>query len=171
MKLDCLFLAAVLVALPAGASAQEPYAPLIKPPAGAENTPGLQVGVAMVNASKVPPRDAVPQPPYPGAGVLAAADENPMFADAEFESLPVIRLLTTDGLDAVLKFYREKLPDWTYKEDYGFHFIYEGDGEYQMMSESSETTPSVTLNEVEPGFYEVMPDARTEITIRYRKGS
>jgi hypothetical protein len=157
-----------LIALPVASHAQEAYAPLIKIPEGNENDPEMQMGIMMLENSTVPDRSAVSQPPYPGAQVLQALDTNPMFDDDDFEPLPFIRLLTTDEATKVVNFYREQLSDWTYKEWFGVHIICEGDGEFELMEESGETTPSVTVSEVESGFYKVMPDAKTEITIRYR---
>lgn len=167
----CVWITAlILLSLPAAGQSQEAYAPKIKVPDAVKDDPEAGLEVMMINMAEVPGRSAVEQPPYPGAFVLQALPASEMAINEDrFQTLPSIRLLTTDDPAKVLEFYKEKLEGWTFGEGFGgmFQYLYRGDGEFDPMSKSGRTTPSVVITDAE-GMYKVMPDAKTEITIHYK---
>lgn len=162
--------ALILLSLPAAGQSQEAYAPKIKVPDAVKDDPEAGIEVMMINMTEVPARSAVEQPHYPGAFVLQALPASEMEINEDrFETLAIIRLLTTDEPAKVLEFYKEKLEGWTYGEGWGgmFQYLYNGDGEFDPMAKSGRVTASVVITDAED-MYKVMPDAKTEITIAYK---
>jgi hypothetical protein len=171
MKHRSWLLAALLLGLPVAASAQEAYAPLIEIPSASADDPELQIEILMIKQSQVPPRDAVEQPPYPGALVIQSLPASRMEVNGEMmEMLPTIRLLSTDTPDQVLAFYQEKLPDWKLTKAWGMMpVLYVGEGDWEPFTASEASYPSVAIGELMDGHFKLMPDAKTEITIRYER--
>ncbi len=162
--------AMAVLSLPNAGLAQEAYAPLIEIPANAASDPELQLEILMIKQSQVPARAAVEQPPYPGALVLQVVPASQMEVNGvAMETLPTIRLLSTDAPDKVLAFYQEKLPDWKLTKAWGMlPVLYVGEGDWEPFTASEASYPSVAIGELMDGQFKLMPNAKTEITIRYK---
>jgi hypothetical protein len=150
--------------------AQDDYAPLIEIPGDASDDPELQIEILMIKQSQVPSRAAVEQPAYPGALVIQSLPASEMGVNGVMmETLPTIRLLSTDEPDKVLAFYQEKLPDWKLTKAWGMlPVLYIGEGDWEPFTASEASYPSVAIGELMEGQFKLMPDAKTEITIRYK---
>lgn len=69
-----------------------------------------------INAAVVPEKSAVKVPPYPGARVLQTTSGFKMtIKEKKVTCLPTIKLLSTDPVDKVVVFYKEKLKGYRYK--------------------------------------------------------
>ena len=145
-----------------------PYAPTPVIPDTPTNDPLLQMEIASVRAADVPTRGEVDIPPYPNAVLIRSSpvQRRPDSGRTRIVRLPVLVLVTADSIQAVLAFYRERLPDWQYRQVLGGHFFWRGEEEFDPFGEAALTTKSLQVRESRR--VKLVPDARTEIHVRYR---
>ena len=104
------------MAVSTAAIAGEPYAPKVKAPTGIEPFSVEDFTVMGINAAVVPEKSAVKVPPYPGVRVLQTTSGFKMtIKEKKVTCLPTIKLLSTDPVDKVVVFYKEKLKGYRYK--------------------------------------------------------
>lgn len=153
------------------ALAGEPYAPKVSLPD--KNHEDYAYWEFKIGPLKAPGRDEVPIPPYPGARVMWVSPTGTRTARGETRVNPRITLITPDGRDKVVAFYKERLKGWKYKEEPG-HDLFWDDGEYfsPMMADAHKRSsvvlfdiggPLALLQELV-----VMPDAKTKIDVTYK---
>lgn len=174
MSLRTLSLSAFLSALVVTvASAQgNPYAPAAVIPEGSASDPDLALAAMFLNDLQIPPRSAVPIPPYPGAVVIQTMAEQVGSANGEeFTALPVIVLVTTDPVDQVAAYYAEHLPDWNTKTEFGQHYFWEGEEDFNPfdMVQSVSVPSLVIMDDMDRGT--IVPGAAAELQVRYQPGS
>jgi len=158
----------VIAAPQQGISQGRPYASTAPIPDTTTNDPLLQMEIASVRAAEVPPRSAVDIPPYRNAMIIRTApletrnDSGPL----RLVRLPLLVLVTPDSVEAVLAFYERRLADWQHQRALGGHFFWRGDEEFDPVGGTALTTESVQVREART--VRIVPDARTEIHVRYR---
>lgn len=160
---------AVLLAAPNRASAQRPYAPKARLPDAAAPDALLAMEIRSVEAAVVPARSEVEAPPYPGAVIVRTTPSVERTRDgATFDALPMIVLVTSDSVDQVIAFYRESLPRWRHAEMLSTYHFWLGDEDFHPFDRSGLTTPSLEIREARVS--RLVPDATTEIHVRYKPG-
>ncbi len=102
----CLMLALVLAVLTSMPLVAEPLASRAAIPAGMEES---YLGEGIRQAA-IPDAATVGIPAYPGAVVIRsyAVEERP----AGYAGLPIVELISSDDYDAVVAFYKQRLPGW-----------------------------------------------------------
>ncbi len=168
-------LIAVMLFFGAQAALAEPYAPVATDPGKATIakkpafTYDMKKMTLQAAAANVPERDAVAQPPYPGAVVVQAMGPSKGSSNGvEFTTLPLLRLVTTDDVETVAKFYKEALSGWSHARFFGHDYYYEGSGEFNPLENSGVETPNVGVLDISYApTYHAMPDAKTEIYVYY----
>lgn len=148
----------------------EPFAPKVDVPKKMlEPTHPDALDAMMSKNSKVPEKHEVGIPCYQGAKIIYSQQPSRVKINGkELKPNHMIFMGTDNKVDQVYSFYKEKLPDWSYKEKFGTHIFYEGDGKFDLMDESSMTTPHVQIREAYPQESPLMPDMNTVIEVYYR---
>jgi hypothetical protein len=134
----------------------EPYAPK------AETNPGMtSYSQQVVGAAKVPEKEVVGLPAYPGAVVISTHSGGEL---AGHRLLPYIQLLSKAPPEKVLEWYRKKISSWTCEKL--------GDAETACAENPRKLmeTPSVVVEGIESDetLHSDFPDARTIIWVRYQ---
>ena len=110
----------------------EPYAEKVKITSG--TTP---MGQMVIKDSKVPDRSTVSMPPYPGAVIFQTRDSGSAEINGKaVNTLPYIKLLTSDDMDKVVAWYKDNLSTYYYQKQ-GFagmftHIFWKEEGDYNM---------------------------------------
>ena len=116
----------------------------------------------------LPKAGEVPYPPYPGAYVCCHAPES---IGNNVKTLPYVRLLTADPVDAVITFYKDQLQGYYHKEiavGEGLHALWQGD-EDDFVDVMNRFIPSISIESALDYEYIVaMPEAQTLITVIYQ---
>lgn len=143
------------------------FAPKVTIPKKMENR---DFWVNQINSWKIPSKEDVGIPAYPGALIVQFMEASTMTSnDKKLETLPIIVLETEDEQSKVAAFYKEKLADWKYENKFEmFDVFWTGDGEFNFMDiDQAATRPNVQLqNPVDPN--RLMPTSKTRIQIIYR---
>jgi hypothetical protein len=161
-------LAGALVLSVATVLAGEAFAPAITPP---EKMQDRDMWVGMIKQWKIPDKEAVAVPAYPGAYVVACMGASTMEANGEKSAtLPALTLATEDDQAKVTAFYKKELADWSYKNSYDmFDIFWTGPEEFNNMDiTQSAVTPNVTILAANAGQTDFMPTAKTAIIIVYK---
>ena len=128
MKKRLLMIAiVVMVFCPLAVFAGDAYAPKVD-----VKKNGDPMSAMLINAAKVPDKSAVEIPPYPGARIYQTTDASEMTAnDKRYNTLPYIKLLSTDPPDKIVAWYKEQLKDYTYEDVFGTSWIFwKGKGKF-----------------------------------------
>jgi hypothetical protein len=162
--------AASLLAVAGDASAQRrPYARRAPIPGDAANDPYLNVEINSVTNAVVPSRSEVEAPPYPGAVIIRSVPPRTLSAQGEpYTTLPVLVLVTPDEPEQVIAYYEEMLSNWSGEEIRFAHYFWLGEPDFDPLQMSGKTTPSVRV--IPAGNIRLVPDAKTEIHVRYSPG-
>jgi hypothetical protein len=130
----------------------------------------MALAIAYLNAVQVPPKTHVSMPPYPGAVVIQTTPAQTGEANGEaFEMLPVIVLVATDDVETVAAFYRERLAAWNTMSQFGQHYFWEGDVEFNPFDMvGTAKIPAVTVME-DMDRDKLVKGAAAEIQVRYRE--
>ncbi len=149
------------------AFADEPFAPKVNP---SKKMANRQMYINLVKQWKVPGKNTVGLPPYPGAHIVALLESVEMTAnDKKITSLPSMTLATVDEPAKVTAFYKDKLKDWKYKNSFDmFDIFWKGPDDFNNMDiTQASTLPNVVIFESIPSQVDMMPEAKTLITIVY----
>jgi hypothetical protein len=166
--LTVICVAAVGDAVPAQSQA---YAPQAQLPEVVGNDPLLQMEIRSLQAAQVPDWREVLAPAYPGAVVVASEPPRAVRIGRGqlIDTYPVIILLTADAPEQVLDFYRQNLPAWNHGQFVASDYFWTGGDEFHPLSWSGRITASVQVAPARVS--KLVPDARTEIHVRYRPGT
>ena len=124
----------------------------------------------MFLTNSVPEASAVGIPCYPGARVFQAMNKSMIAGGTNH----VLVLFSEDAPERVLAFYRMKLSGWTEEKLLGFGdpVFHRGAGPIDLFSAEGQSTPNVTVETITESMkFEVMPTARTKITLGYQPRS
>lgn len=158
----------LVLAVSATAIAGEPYAPKVKAPTGIKPFSIEDFDVMGINAAVVPEKSAVEIPPYPGARVLSTISEFKMTINKKkVTCLSSIKLLSTDPVDKVVAFYKEKLKEYRYKSmwDGMINFFWIGGKDDNMLDiKKACVTLYISISSADS---KMMPKAKTEIQLTY----
>ena len=147
--------------------ADEPFAPKVNP---SKKMANRQMYVNLIKQWKVPSKNTVGLPPYSGAYIVALMESVEMTAnDKKFTTLPAMTLATVDEPAKVAAFYKEKLKDWKYKNSFDmFDIFWKGPDDFDNFDiTQSSIIPNVVIFESMPSQSDMMPEAKTLITIVY----
>ena len=148
----------------------EPFAPVVDVPDDLlKPTNPAAIDAMMTKNSKVPSKEDVGIPPYPKAKI--AYTQQPSAANIngkEIQPNHMIFMGTVDPSEEVLSFYRKALSDWEYQEKWGTHIFHEGKGKFELMGESSMTTPHIQVRKAFPKENPLMPEMNTVVEVYYR---
>lgn len=149
----------------------QPYAPKAEVPKEVGNDPLLQMEIRSLQAAQVPDWREVLAPAYPGAVVVASEPPRPVRVGRGqvVDTYPVVILLTADAPEQVLDFYRQNLPAWSQGQFLASDYLWAGEDEFHPLSWYGQVTPSVQVMQARTS--KLLPDARTEIHVRYRPGT
>ena len=148
--------------------AEEAFAPKIQIPEGIENHQYL---VMQVESWKVPDKDVIGIPAYPGAFIVAMMDGQVMEVnDDTITTFPSLTIATSDDKAKVTAFYKEHLKDWKYKNAFEmFDIFWIGVDEFNNMDMTQAmTTENLVVFDAMEGEPNFMPEAKTAITIVYK---
>jgi hypothetical protein len=168
LLLTGLFLTAALGLINPAARAEEDFAPKIIPPKNMQNR---DMWINVIKQWVIPSKSEVGIPAYPGAHIVGLSPAGEMTAnDEKYPTLPAITLAAVDERAEVTAFYKEKLKDWKYKNQFGmFDIFWTGRDDFNSMDiTQSATTPNVIVMEASSGQTDFMPNAKTAITIVYK---
>lgn len=153
------------------ASSGDPFAEKANVPRGLGQD---NIDVLTLEHSEVPGKSEVGQPSYPDARVVRTVSASRGKVDgASVNTLPAIYMLSNDGADEVLDFYKKALEDWNYEEISGpVHVFWPGekgekgekDGDPVKITARRES-PFISVKPATEN--SLMPDARTRIEITY----
>ncbi len=163
-----IFLLGVMALSYSTVVAEEPFAPKIKLPEKIENRANW---VTLVDSWKVPSKEEVGLPVYPGAFIVALMQGGPIEVnDDTLVMLPLITMATVDDQAKVVSFYKEKLKDWKYKNTFDmFDIFWDGPDEFNNIDMTQGMTiPNIVVFESTDGEPNFMPEAKTAITIVYK---
>jgi len=148
----------------------EPFAQKVEVPKHMlEPTHPDALDAMMSKNSKIPSRQDVGLPSYHEAKIIYTQQPSSSTINGQkLEPNHMIFMGTNDPVDHVYSFYQEALADWSSTEAFGAHILYEGTGEFELMHESSMTTPHVQIREASPQESPLMPDMSTVIEVYYR---
>lgn len=150
------------------AFADEPFAPKVNLPKKLENR---NIWENMVKNWDVPSKEEVGIPAYPGSVIVALKQKSWMEANGEkMDTLPSLILATSDEMEKVTVFYKEKLKDWKYKNQMGMFDIFwtEKDDFNNMDITETATIQNLSIMEAMSAQTDFVPDAKTAITIVYK---
>jgi len=150
-----------------GLVAGEEFAPKVKLPNKMENRAMWET---VVKSWKVPSKADVGLPSYEGSVIVALKEASHMTANGvKYNTLPTIVLATTDEPAKVTAFYKLKLKDWKYKNDWKmFDVFWKGSGKFNSMDiRDTSTQPNVIIQEAGIPYLDYMPGAKSTITIVY----
>jgi hypothetical protein len=149
--------------------AAEPYASKVDLPKNADKN---NLSVMVINAATVPDKSAVGIPSYPGARVFQTKRAGEMRAnDKKYQTLPYIKLLSTDPPDEIVAWYRDQLEEYTYEDVFGVAWVFwKGEGKFNGMDiRQRMTVENVGISEAiaAMGYDEVMQGTQSIIEIAY----
>ena len=125
----------------------------------------------VIENSVVPDRDAVGIPAYPGARLFQSDEASEMTMNGvTVQTLPYLKLLSTDPVEKVVAWYKEQLPSYGHKDVYGMSWVFwKGEGEFDAMDmEQTMTRQNVTISDATVlGFDEDMQGAKSLIQVVY----
>ena len=149
---------------------RRPYAPKATVPDDAGNDAFLRLEINSVARAQVPTLGEVEAPPYPGAVIIRTqpARERTGPDGLSYVTLPTIVLVSTDTPATVISFYVQRLNRWNHNEIEDSYYFWAGDEQLEPLAESGQTQPSVQI--LPAGAISLVPDAQTEIRVRYRPG-
>ena len=137
----------------------DPFAPKADRPGNPNNDPDIALAISFLDNVKIPDEDRVGFPSYHDAKVFQTAEAGQMGSP-----IFMVRTISQENVDQVLKFYKEKIPeDWEYKDFFGIHYLYIGDENEAMMAQ----VPSIQISGADD-FKPIWPQANTIITIYYK---
>ena len=145
-----------------GPESSNPYAPKVEPVPGSEGS----LGAMILANTVVPDAAAVGIPAYPGARVLQAQNK-PVI---EGGTNHIVVLLTADPEDKVLGFYRRELRGWKEDKLMGMTPVFHQGAELpDPFTAEGQSVPNVAVETIiESMQFEVMPQAKTKVTIGYQ---
>jgi hypothetical protein len=170
MKTLVLISAAAMLAAFTSPAWAEPYAPKVDVPEEMlEPTHPNAFDAMMTKNARVPSREEVGIPPYPGAEIVHTQQPSGATVNGkEITPNHMISMGSADPVDRVLDFYRRELSGWSGTKQMGIHVLYQGEGEFELMDASSMTTPHVQVRKAYPDESPVMPGMKTVIEVYYR---
>jgi hypothetical protein len=153
-----------------GAAMAEPFAALVDIPAELEKGKSgfmSDVSAAQNSKGRIPSREEVGIPAYPGAKILFVQLENRMQENGAWIDLPKrIFMGTPDTSQQVVEFYKKNLIGWEYGEFYKIPTFYKKEGEFKPMEDM--ITPRIVIApEFRPRA--IMPLSKTTIDIYYSR--
>lgn len=157
-----------------GIAAGEPFAEKVTIPGTAPTdelaNAEFQLGAMVVRAARVPGKNAVGVPAYPGARVVQTTEQSTgSINGVSFEGLPMVILLSEDTPEKIVAFYRAALPDWQYENLFFTDWFWSGGGEFHPLEISGMETPAIGIFELgEIMKYKIWPEAKTRIDFRYQ---
>jgi hypothetical protein len=136
-------------------------------------TPDTQPMTKMlVEAAKVPDRETVQVPPYPGARIIQTQDASEMEMNGKtLKTLPYIKLLSTDPMDKVVAWYTDQLAGYAKKDIYGVAWLFwKGPEDFDAIDMGkARSMPNVMISDASAFNYDQdMKGAKTSIEISYR---
>ncbi len=153
-----------------GLAMAEPFAPLVNIPDEMLQDGHDQYFNAMTaRNSKIPSREEVGFPSYPGSRILFSQMENQTTENGEEVDLPKrIYMGTPDSVEQVVEFYKQNLEGWRYGEFYSTPTFYKKDGKFNPFEDMM--TPRIVISpEMRPR--KIMPASKTVIDIYYEKSN
>jgi hypothetical protein len=146
----------------------EEYAPRVNPP---KNITNRDFWVKTISGWKIPSKEDVGIPAYPGALIVNFRDTSSMTSNGkELVTLPIIVLETEDEQTKVAAFFKEQLKDWKYENKFGMFDVFWMEGEFNFMDiDQAATQPNVQIQAPiasEPD--RMMPTSKTRIQIIYK---
>ncbi len=167
-----MWMAALMVWGVASGAWAETYAP--KVPVTSSTS---AMGRVVIQSAKVPDSSVVGIPAYPGALVIQTREAGAMQASDGKPYLPYIKLLSSDTVDKVVKWYRERLSGWYYQKVSIFsmaesHRFWKEKGDYGMMDmDAMGTVPNVIVSAGKQHADDYPPaEAMIEVTYQPRTG-
>ena len=149
--------------------AGEPFAPKVKVPKNMDNRDWWTETIQQWN---VPDKKDVSIPPYPGAIIVKLTEGSEMtLNDEKIHGFPMIILGTVDEPTKVLAFYKEKLKDWNYMNEFSMFDVFWRDRTNfsSIDLRQSAVTEHIVIQESNKyGPMEMMPEAKTSIQIVYK---
>ncbi len=147
--------------------AGEKFAPKVKLPS---NMNDRALWAPVVKNWKVPSKSEVGIPAYEGSFIVSLKVASHMTANGvKYNTLPTIILATTDDPAKVTAFYKVKLKDWKYKNDWKMFDVFWKDGKKfnSMDIRDNATRPNIIIQKAGIPYLEYMPKAKSVITIVY----
>lgn len=122
-----------------------------------------------LKAAQVPAAADVNIPAYPDARIVSSMGAMQYSGSSgEGQSLPGMVLLSSDELDAVLAFYKDKLAGWQYQDFYGVHTLWNGpEGSNALDMTAGYSTLSLSEIKADDVFRALWPEMRTKIDVVY----
>ncbi len=168
--LSALAAASLLATVEPAEGQRRPYARKAPIPEEVGNDPYLRIEITSVLNATVPSRSQVEAPPYPNALVIRSKPVRSLssLSGDRYETLPVVILVTTDPPQQVIDHYERILTRWSKREIGDTVHFWLGEGEYDPLGQSGKVTPSLQI--IRAGDIRLVPDAQTEIHVRYHPG-
>jgi hypothetical protein len=155
-------LAIVLGIFITSTTAQEKFAEVALIP---DNIDSRDSWILLISSWNIPTADEVGFPAYPNAFITRVERGSHSTTEKKEDySFPLVELHTTDDIDKVLSYYKEKLPGFSFTEHYGglvytFHF---GTEEFNPMSEPK-IAKKIEHIQIGKSKHKLMPNAKTSI--------
>jgi len=168
--LPVLAVVSVLASVEPADGQRRPYARKAPIPEDVGNDPYLRIEITSVVNATVPSRAQVEAPPYPNALIIRSKPARSMSSGSgrTYETLPVVILVTPDPPAQVIEYYERVLTRWNKREINDTVHFWLGEDDYDPLGRSGKVTPSIQI--IRAGNIRLVPDAQTEIQVRYHPG-
>lgn len=164
----------------AGAAAQAPakstmppggYAPKLSMPSNPPNHSEVPIAAMFLQSAKVPQASDVNIPRYPDSMIMSTMSADQWGSDdPDTIQLPGMILLAPGDVQSVLAFYKEKLPDWQYKDFYGVHTLWNGpEGSNPLDITAGHSILSISKIKEDDLQRVLWPEMQTKIDMMYDK--
>lgn len=164
----------------AGTAAQAPakstmppggYAPKLSMPSDPPDHSEVPIAAMFLQSAKVPQASDVNIPRYPDSMIMSTMETGQWSTgDEDAKQLPGMILLAPDDVEAVLAFYKEKLPGWQYKDFYGVHTLWNGpEGSNPLDITAGHSMVSISKIKEDDLQRVLWPEMRTKIDLMYDK--
>jgi hypothetical protein len=152
--------------------AGEPYAPKVDVPENVSQSSPEYLSVMIINAAQVPDKTVVDIPTYPGARVFQTRNASEMQAnDKTYQTLPYIKLLSSDSPETIVGWYKDQLSEYTYEDVFSVAWVFwKGAGEFNGMDiRQRATVQNVGISEAigAMGYDKIMEGAKSVIEVTY----
>ncbi len=168
--LPVLAVASVLATVEPAEGQRRPYGRKAPIPEEAVSDPYLRIEITSVINATVPSRSQVEAPPYPNALIIRSKPARSVSSGSgrAYQTLPVVILVTADPPAQVTEYYDRVLTRWSKRESDDTVHFWLGEGDFDPLGQSGKVTPSIQI--IRAGNIRLVPDAQTEIQVRYHPG-
>lgn len=125
----------------------------------------------VIEAAKVPDSSSVGIPAYPGARVFQTRGPSEMEVNGKkHKTLAYIKLLSTDPVEKVVAWYKDRLKGYTYEDAFGTSIFWKGQGKFNGLDiRQRSTIQNVGISKAlsAMGYDDDMKGAKTVIEVVY----